>query len=135
MNQGLKVGELYYCDNAYLPVSLDNRGKPEYRFCLVLVESLSSFTFAYPLKNLKASTVADVLERCFLSQNQPRFIYTDFGRELANDQMDRLFQKYNILNISTIPSRSESNGAAEKAVHLLKTTLKRLIISEDSSGQ
>ena len=51
-----KVGEVYIGDIAYMP-----RSRRGYRFCLVIVERLTSFISAIPLKSLNADSTADAI--------------------------------------------------------------------------
>ena len=51
-----QVGEVYFGDIAYLPQS--RRG---YRFCLLIVERLTSFVSAIPLKSLNAESTSNAI--------------------------------------------------------------------------
>ena len=71
------VGQHYIGDIAYLPPS--RRG---YRFCLVLVERLTSFISAIPLKSLTAESAANAL-RLFIGITGYTMgnLSTDFGAD------------------------------------------------------
>ena len=72
-------GEVYIGDIAYLPAS--TRG---YRFCLVLVERLTSFVSAIPLKTLNAESTSNAI-RLFVSIvgfSMSKFC-SDYGPEFA----------------------------------------------------
>ena len=75
-----EVEEVYVGDIAYLPPS--RRG---YRFCLVIVERLTSFVSAIPLKSLNADSTANAI-RLFvgiIGFSMSKFC-SDFGPEFGS---------------------------------------------------
>ena len=74
-----KVGQTYVADVAYMPPS--RRG---YRFCLVLVERLTSFLSAIPLKTLTGESAANAI-RLFIGVIGYTManLSSDFGAEFS----------------------------------------------------
>ena len=94
-------------DIAYLPPS--RRGN---RFCLVLVERLTSFISAIPLKSLTAESAANAL-RLFIGIIGYTMcnLATDFGAEFST-AFTRQLNALGINHSSRIPRRSQSQGNA-----------------------
>ena len=117
-------------DIAYLPQS--SRG---YKFCLVLVERLTSFVSAIPLKTLNAESTSNAL-RLFVSIvgfSMSKFC-SDYGPEFGTKFTEQL-NKLGIDHASRIPRRSESQGNCEVAIKILKQTLTKVCASKLSNKQ
>ena len=128
---GNKVPGRNFCiDIAYLP--LTERG---YKFCAVVVETVTSFVSAIPIKQLTAHSLAAAIRLFFgIMGFTCESMSSDFGPEFSSVFTEQL----NMLGIdhtSRIPQRSQSQGAAELAVKLLKQTITKIAASKLGARQ
>ena len=123
-----QVGEVYFGDIAYLPQS--RRG---YRFCLVIVERLTSFVSAIPLKSLNAESTSNAI-RLFvgiIGFSMSKFC-SDYGPEFGSKFTAQL-NTMGIEHTSRIPRRSQSQGNVEVAIKILKQALTKVCASRLSN--
>ena len=101
-----------------------------YRFCLVIVERLTSFISAIPLKSLTAESTANAI-RLFIGVigfTMSNFS-SDFGPEFSTKFTAQL-NSMGINHMSRIPQRSKSQGNVEVAIKILKQTLTKVCASK-----
>lgn len=65
------------------------------RYILTVIDCLSKFAFAIPLKNKSATTVAGAMEQV-VKQRHPSKLQTDKGSEFCNTNFQELMKKYRI---------------------------------------
>ena len=105
------------------------RSRRGYRFCLVIVERLTSFISAIPLKSLNADSTADAI-RLFIGIigfTMSKFS-SDYGPEFSTKFTAQL-NSMGIDHTSRIPRRSQSQGNVEVAIKILKQTLTKVCAS------
>ena len=123
-------GRNFCLDVAYLP--LTERG---FKFCAVVVETVTSFVSAIPLKQLNAQSLAAAIRLFFgIMGFTCESMASDFGPEFSSVFTEQL-NMMGIEHTSRIPQRSQSQGAAELAVKLLKQTITKIAASKLGSKQ
>ena len=86
------VGQTYIGDIAYMPAS--RRG---YRFCLVIVERLTSFISAIPLKSLTSESTSDAI-RLFISVIS--FTMANFSSDFGPEFSSKFTSQLNSMGIN-----------------------------------
>lgn len=66
-----------------------------YKYMLTVIDSMSKFAFAIPIKNKKSQEIVKAFERIF-KQRQPLTIRTDQGKEFLNKEFKKLLMQKNI---------------------------------------
>ena len=114
-------GANYVIDCAYLPQS--NRG---YKFALILVDRLTSFVSAVPLKSLTAESLSNAY-RVFTSVAGfiCESVTSDHGSEFSSE-FSKTLSMLGITHKNNKPQRSQASGAAEIAIRTLKASLTKV---------
>jgi hypothetical protein len=106
-----------------------NRG---YRFILTIVDVVSRYAFARPLKTKQGAEVSKAFESVFQeSGRQPHKIQTDQGKEFYNQQVKSLFDRRKIQHYSTADVETKA-AMAERFNRTLKELLTRQIIVQEN---
>lgn len=104
------VGPLSYCDG--------------YRYIVTMVDRRSGWPEAYPVKDITAETVADVIFSGWISRfGCPLRLTTDQGRQFESCLFSHLTKKMGISKIRTTAYHPQSNGLVERWHRILKTAL------------
>ncbi|GBN58753.1 Putative uncharacterized transposon-derived protein F54H12.3 [Araneus ventricosus] len=90
-----------------------SRFNRRYRYILTIIDVLSRYLRAFPIKDKKASTIAKVFRKVF-KEVRPKNIQTDKGSEYYNKTVRDLFKKHNIHHYST---KSEAKCAILERAH------------------
>lgn len=81
------------------PYSRFNNG---HRYILTIIDVLSKYAWAVPLKNKSGSDTAKAIAEIIRdSKRRPKNLQTDMGKEFYNTDVQRLVKKYNINHYST----------------------------------
>ena len=104
-----------------------NRG---FKYILTVIDILSKFGFAQPLKSKEGSEIEKAFVVIFKTGRIPKKIQTDLGTEFYNAKVEALFQKYNIKLYSTYSPLKASIG--ERFNRTLKSKLYRLFTLKGS---
>ncbi len=65
-------------------LSKDNKG---YKYLLMVIDVLSKYAWAFPLKNKKPASIVESFEKLFReSKRKPIYLYTDAGTEYVNNR-------------------------------------------------
>jgi hypothetical protein len=92
------INDLYQADLVeMLPYSGVNKG---YKYILTMINCLSKFAFAIPLKTKTGAEVAKALEPIF-KKHKMSSLQSDGGKEFFNTNVARLTKKYKINHYST----------------------------------
>ncbi|GBN88051.1 Putative uncharacterized transposon-derived protein F54H12.3 [Araneus ventricosus] len=121
------LNELWQSDLVDLhKLSRFNRG---YRYILTIIDVLSIYLRAFPIKDKKASTIAKVFRKVF-KEVRSKNIQTDKGSEFYNKTVPDLFKKHNIHHYST---KSEAKCAIlERAHKTLQNKMYRVFTHRNS---
>ena len=82
---------------------------------LIVCDYFTKFVWAIPLKNHRATTVADaLLHHVFLKMGLPTFIHSDMGKEFQSELILELSKLLQITKTRTTPYRPQSDGLVER---------------------
>lgn len=122
------IGELMQCDLADLSkFSKYNKG---HKFLLTAIDVFSKRAYAIPLKNKKASTVAEGLKKLFRKSGPVSKLQTDFGKEFYNKEVQALFKKQNIHHYSSFSEYKAS--VVERLNRTIKNKLYKIFTHRKS---
>ena len=76
------------------PYSRINQG---YRYILCVIDVFSRYAYVRPIKSKSGPDVAEALEDIFRdTQNTPKYLQTDQGKEFYNQHVQSMLQRYNV---------------------------------------
>ena len=108
-----------------------DKGKGGFEDFLVITDVYSKFTQAVPCKNLKATTVAKVLqEHWFFKFGIPNRIHSDQGRNFESLIIAELCKLYGIKKSHTTPYHPQGNAQAERFNRTLFGLIKSLCVQD-----
>lgn len=103
------------------PVIKTIRGNCYY---IVITDLFSKFSLAFPMKDTKAETVANILaKKVFAPFGLPKELLTDNGTNFRSKIMSTLCKSYNIKKIFTAPYRPQTDGQCERTNRVIGDTL------------
>uniref|UniRef100_A0A8C2FEK8 Integrase catalytic domain-containing protein n=1 Tax=Cyprinus carpio TaxID=7962 RepID=A0A8C2FEK8_CYPCA len=116
-------------DITELPVtSLGNR------YVLVVMDYFTRFVNLYPLKDQRATTVAQCIFEDYIKQHGvPEIIHTDQGRQFESDLIKHLCRQLGIEKTRTSPYHAQCDGMVERLNRTLKDQLAKYIC--ESGGE
>jgi len=121
------VNELWQMDLVDMQkYAKENRG---FRYILTIIDVMSRFLRAVPVKNKTAGAIVDAL-KTVLKRAKPKNIQTDDGTEFFNAKMRSLFKKHNIHHYST--KSGQKVAVLERAHRTLRTRMQRYFTKKNS---
>jgi len=102
----------------------------ENKYLLVLIDILTRYAVAVPLKGKSALQVTTALKRFVLHDRllgAPAILLTDNGLEFANRSLDRLLRRYGTKQVFTTPYNPKANGATERLNRTLMSLLRGML--------
>ena len=91
------------------------KGKRGYENVLVVTDSFTKYSWAFPTRNEKGTTVAKVLwEKMFVHYGFPRRLYSVQGRDFGSRLIKDLCRVAGIEKTRTSPYHPEGNGQTER---------------------
>ena len=99
---------------AMLFLSLET-GKGGYENILVVTDAFTKFSWAFPTRNQKATTVANLLwERILMHYGFPKCLHSDQGRDFESRLIKGLCRVANITKTRTTPYHPQGNAQTER---------------------
>ena len=100
--------------------------EPEgYKHLLVMVDSLSRWPIAVPLKTQEAAEVADAMWlHCFSIFGRPKVLLSDMGRNLMGNIVTALSKLFDVARVTSCGYRPQTNGACERMNEIYSKTLR-----------
>lgn len=71
------------------------------QYILTVIDVLTKYAWAQPLKNKQAKTVVSAFNKIFKYKRKPKNLQTDDGKEFFNAEFNQLMKKHNINHYST----------------------------------
>lgn len=85
------------------------------RYLIVIVDCFTKWVEAFPLKNIRAKTVAGIFVNQFISRyGVPAEIHTDQGRNFESELFSELMQLLGVKKTRTTASHPQSDGQVER---------------------
>ena len=100
---------------------------------LVIIDYLSKWATAYPLRSKEASEVADRIVQFIQDYGPVRKIISDNGTEFKNSQLDSILLARGIEHSYTAPGKARTNGQAENYNKTLKEVLAKYALDNPTS--
>ena len=109
-----------------LKQSVADGSKPDgYKHILVMVDSLSRWPVAVPLKTQEASEIADAMwTHCFSIYGRPASIMTDRGKNLMGNVITALSKLFDVARLHTSSYNPKANSCVEKVNETISKTLR-----------
>ena len=98
---------------------------------LVTVDYFSQFFEVDYLPNMTSTTIIHKLKAHFARYGLPDAIYSDNDSQLVSKEFQNFCKSYEIRHDTSSPGNSKANGAAEAAVKMAKTLMKRSLSSRE----
>ena len=103
------------------------RGKGGFENILVVTDSFTKFSWAFPTRDQKATTVAKLLwEKVFINYGMPQRLHSDQGRDFEGKVIKSLCQFAGIRKSRTTPYHPQGNGQTERFNKTLLSMLRTL---------
>lgn len=123
--QSLPIREVFgrwHMDILVLPKS--NEG---FRYLLLFVESLTRFPEAFPMKDQRAETIAEIIYSQIITRyGAPKSLLSDRGANFLSNIVAELSRTYGIHRLHTSGFRPQTNGACERVNRHLWQSLRIL---------
>ena len=97
------------------------------RFILTMQDDLTKFSYAVPIQNHEAQTVATELSKFITLFGIPKTILTDQGTDFTSRLMKDLTKLFDTKHLLSSPYHPQTNGALERSHLTLKDYLKHYI--------
>lgn len=92
-----------------------------YRYLLTVIDNLSKYAWAIPLKNKSGLELKNALDKLFNKGRQPKHLHVDQGTEFYNYQVKNLLKTYKVNLYSTFSEKKAS--IIERFNRTLKTNM------------
>ena len=104
-----------------------------FNYVLVVIDVLSKYVWARPVKQKTSKEVADAFERILINSNdrKPVMLQTDKGKEFIGANMQNLLKKYDIM-YRVVRSPDVKAAVAERVIRTLKQRLWRFFTHQNT---
>lgn len=109
-------------------------GKFEGANILIMFDSYSKWVEANSLKVTDAESTINSLIKIFVTFGFPEELVTDNGPPFAGEKFSTFCKENNVKHTLTPPYHSQSNGSAERAVQVVKKSLKKQLLQAKKSN-
>lgn len=103
------------------------RCKAGNRYMLVITDYATKYPEVFPLKSIKAKSVALCLVQFFSRVGFPREILTDQGTNFMSTLLKQVYQLLGIRSIRTTPFHPQTDGLTERFNQTLKQMLRKFV--------
>uniref|UniRef100_A0A1X7U952 Reverse transcriptase n=1 Tax=Amphimedon queenslandica TaxID=400682 RepID=A0A1X7U952_AMPQE len=100
------------------------------RFILVINDYATRYPEAFPLRNITAKKVAEVLIELFARYGIPEEILTDQGSNFTSSLLGELYHLMGVKAIKTSPYHPQTDGLVERFNRTLKSMLRKVLEGE-----
>ncbi|MCG7879813.1 MAG: RNase H-like domain-containing protein, partial [Candidatus Thiodiazotropha endolucinida] len=98
------------------------------KYILVVADYFTKWTESFPMQNMEASTVAEIMVKEIISRyGVPRKIHSDQGRQFVSKLFKEMCQLLQIEKTQTTPYHPESDGMVERFNRTLCTMLSAFV--------
>lgn len=104
------------------------------RYVVIVMDYFSKWPEAYPISNMDAETVADVIVKQWIARfGVPMELHSDQGRNFESDVFRRICESFGIHKTRTTALHPQSDGMVERFNRTLVEHLKKVINGEQKS--
>lgn len=90
------INELWAAD-LLIMTTVDHKINRGFKYMLNVIDTFSKFAYIEPLKKKDGPSVSEAFERIIKkSDNPPKLLHTDAGKEFLNTNFQKILKKYNI---------------------------------------
>lgn len=119
-------------DTPYCRINLDVLGplpiSNDYRYILVIVDSLTKHVSAVAMKDQSADTLTDCYTRNVVAiHGSPKQVVTDMGKNFMSNKFKSLLNVSNTQHITSPAYHHSSNGQAERTIRTIEERLRSLV--------
>ena len=97
------------------------------KFILTMQDDLTKYSYAEPIPNHEARTIASKISKFVTLFGIPKFILTDQGTDFTSNIIKNLMKLFKTNHIKSTPYHPQTNGALERSHLTLKEYLKHYI--------
>ncbi|XP_046970401.1 uncharacterized protein LOC124537572 [Vanessa cardui] len=101
------------------------------KYMLTIIDEYSRFPFAYPCKDMTATTVIKCLKDLFFMFGTPLYVHSDRGATFMSEQLKHFFYSLGIACSRTTPYNPQGNGQVEKLNGTLWRNIQLYLRSKD----
>ena len=105
---------------------LDFAGPFQKRMFLILIDAYSKWLEVIPMGSITTQATIETLKTIFCTHGLPEVIVTDNGPSFTSIQFREFSKQNGIRHIRSAPYHPESNGLAERAVQIFKSSIKKM---------
>ena len=102
------------------------RSRHGFKYALTAICMASRWPEVYPIKNIKAETIADSLIEFIARNGIPSKLLTDKGSQFTSEVMNQTCRLLGVTHITTVPYRPQGNGILERFHGTLKPLLAKV---------
>ena len=102
------------------------RSRHGFRYALTAICMASRWPEVYPLRNIKADTIASSLIEFIARNGIPSKLLTDQGSQFTSEVMNQTCRLLGVTHITTVPYRPQGNGILERFHGTLKPLLAKV---------
>ncbi|XP_055612445.1 uncharacterized protein K02A2.6-like [Uranotaenia lowii] len=114
---------------------LDYAGPVDGYYYFVLVDSYSKWPEIVHTKEITTTATLRMLRGIFYRFGVPKKVVSDNGTQFTSYQFERFCDTNAIMHLKTAPFHPQSNGLAERFVHIFKRSLKKIITGGEALGE
>lgn len=104
------------------------------KMIFVVVDSYSKWVEASLMSTTTSERTIEVLRTLMAAQGLPEEVVSDNGSQLISEEFEEFLKKNGIKHTLSPPYHAQSNGAAERSIQDLKTSLIKQVLMEQNSG-
>jgi len=125
---------------AWERISIDFKGplpltKTGCRYMLVVVDEFSSFTFAFPCKDLTTASVMNCLSSLFSLFGFPSYVHSDRAATFLSQKLKAYLHEHGIATSHSTPYHPTDNSQSERYVQTIWKTITLMIRGRKLSQQ
>lgn len=113
-----KQGELIKATSTFERLNIDFKGplptNNNNRYILTIIDEYSRFPFAFPCKDVSASTVISCLKELFCIFGTPLYIHSDRGASFMSEELRKFLIPLGVACSRTTPYNPQGNGQVER---------------------
>ena len=128
-NPPIRIFQRLHIDTIFMPTTITSN-----RYILIIVEALTRWTIAIPLPDSKSTTlIKAIINNVFYVFGQPEEIVNDSGSVFTSQQFVDFCERFSIRQQTSIASRHNTNGLAERKIYQLCEILKLHALRDGST--